>query len=191
MQDQVFREHTRAELIVKPEPPHLELVHRQALAGQNIAHLARADAKGNRTKGTMGGRVRVTASHGHAGLCQTQFGSNHMHDALAATSQPMQRDPMTLAVALQGAEHFLSEGIREGACLACGGNNVIHRGHGALRAAHRQALVVQSGKGLRTRDLMDQMQANQQLRGSTRKISNTVQIPDLVVERAAAHSPAK
>ena len=47
---------------------------------------------------------------------------------------------------------------------------------------------MQSRKRLRTGDLVNQMQTDEQLRGTSREIRDTVQIPDLVVEGSAAHS---
>ena len=86
VKDEVFGEHTGTELVVKPETPHLELVHRQALTGEHIAHLAGTDAEGNRTKGAMGRRVGVTAGHGHPRLGQPKLRGNHMNDALTAAA---------------------------------------------------------------------------------------------------------
>ena len=136
----------------------------------------------------MGGGMGIAAGDGHAWLSQPKLRSNHVHDALTTTTEAVQGDAMALAVAFQGAEHLLRQRVGEGPGLACGGNDVIHRRHGALRAAHRKTLVVEGSESLRAGDLVDQMQTDQQLGGTTRKIRHTVQFPDLVVKRAAAHS---
>ena len=100
----------------------------------------------------------------------------------------MEGDAMALTVAFQRAEHFLRQRIGEGASLAGGGHDVIHGGHRPLWATHRQPLVLEGGKSLRTGDLVNEVQTDQQLGGPTGEICDTVQIPDLVVKRAAAHS---
>lgn len=169
-----------------PDPTHLELAHRQALAGQHVAHLAGADAEGDGTEGAVGGGVGIAAGHGHARLGKTQFGGDHVHDPLAATAEAMQGDAVTGTVALQGGEHRLGQGVSEGADLGGGGDDVVHRGHRALGVAHRQAQIVQGGEGLGAGDLMDQVQPDEQLGGTTRQVGDPVQLPDLVVEGAGA-----
>ena len=57
-------------------------------------------------------------------------------------------------------------------------------------AALDDKLVIKGGKRLRAGDLVDQMQTDQQLGGTAGKICHTVQFPDFVVKRAAAHSGA-
>ena len=94
---------------------------------------------------------------------------------------------MLAAVALQGGQHLLSQRIGEGTRLARGGHDVIHRGHGALGVAHRQTQILEGRKGLGAGHLMDQVQANEQLGGPARELSNPMQIPDLVVKGAGAH----
>ena len=136
----------------------------------------------------MGGGVGVTASHGHSWLGQAKLGSNHMHDPLATTTEAVECDAMPLAIPLQGAEHFLCKRIREWPSLAEGGNDVVDGGHRALRTAHRQTFLVESGKSLGAGYLMNQVQTDEQLCGTARQICDTMQIPDLVVEGSAAHS---
>ena len=60
-----------------------------------------------------------------------------MHDSLAAAAEAMQRNAVVAAVALEGGEHLLRQGISEGTRLGCGGHDVINRGHGALGESHR------------------------------------------------------
>ena len=188
MQDQILGEHPWAELVFHPDPTHLELVHRQALAGEDIAHLTGPDPEGDGPEGPMRGRVRVTTGHCHSGLRETELRRNHMHDSLATTAKTMQGDAVVGTVSLQCAQHLLCEWIRKRPGLTGGWNNVIHRGHGALRTAHSKSLVFQGREGLRTGHLMNQVQADEQLSGSTRKISDAMQIPNLVVKGPAAHS---
>ena len=136
----------------------------------------------------MGGGVGVAAGDGHTRLGEAQFGGNHMHDSLAAAAEAMQRDAVVAAVALEGGEHLLSQGISEGARLGCGGHDVINRGHGALGESHRQAQIFQGCKGLGAGHLMNQVQTDKQLGGAARQLGHPMQIPDLVVEGAGTHA---
>ncbi|CAI8351096.1 MAG: Uncharacterised protein [Cyanobium sp. ARS6] len=111
-----------------------------------------------------------------------------MHDSLTATAQSIEGDAMPGAIALEGAEHLLSQRIRKRTCLTDGGNDVINRGDGSFRTANRQTLVVQSSKGLRTGDFVNQMQTDEQLCGTSGEIRDAMQIPDLVVKGSAAHA---
>ena len=64
---------------------HLEgfrLALQQALRGQHVLHFAGADAEGQRAERAVGGGVAIAADHGHAGLGESQFGADHVDDAL-------------------------------------------------------------------------------------------------------------
>ena len=62
----------------------LRLALQQALRGQHVLHFAGADAEGQRAERAVRGRVAVAADHGHAGLRESQFRPDHVHDALLA-----------------------------------------------------------------------------------------------------------
>ena len=186
MQHQVLGVNAALQLAVHPDAAHLELGHRQALAGEHIAHLAGADAEGDGAEGAVGGGVGVAAGHGHAGLGQAEFGGDHMHDPLAATAKAMQGDAVVGAIALEGLEHRFGQGVGERPRLGGGGHDVVDRGDGALGMEHAQAQVAQASESLGRGHLMDEMQTDEQLGGATRKLGDPVQIPDLVVKGAGA-----
>jgi len=150
--------------------------------------LAGANAKGNGTKGSVGGGVGITAGHGHARLGQAQLRGHHMHDSLAATAKAIEMDAVLLAVALQGAEHFFGQSIGEGPRLARRGHDVVHGGHRAFGVAHAEPQILQGCKGLWAGDLVDQVQANEELRRPAGQLSNLMQGPDLVVEGGCAQA---
>lgn len=187
MEDQILGEHARLQPALHQDPPHLELVHRQALGGEYIAHLAGTDTEGDRPEGAVGGGVRIAAGDRHAGLTETQLRRDHMDDALAAAAEAMQGDAVLGAVALQGGEHLLGEGIGKGTDLGGGGHDVIDRGHGELGMAHTQAQLPQGGESLGTGHLMDEVKADEQLGGPSGQLRHAVHVPDLVVQRAGAH----
>ena len=187
MQHQILGVDARLQLPIHPDAAHLELAHGQALAGEHVAHLAGADAEGDRTKGTVGGGVGVAAGDGHARLGEAQLRGDHVHDALTATAEAMQGDAVLSAVGLKRGEHLLGQRVGEGPCLGGGGHDVIHRGHRALGVAHAQAQILQAGESLWTGHLMDQVQADEQLGGTAGQLGHLMQIPDLVVKGAGAH----
>ena len=59
----------------------LRLFLQQALSRQHMLHFGCADAKRQRAKCAMRGSVAIAADNRHAGLSQTEFGSDHMNDA--------------------------------------------------------------------------------------------------------------
>ena len=107
-----------------------------------------------------------------------------MDDALTTTADAVETDAVISAIALKCAEHLLSQRIGKGTGLGCGWDDVVHRRNRPLRTSHGQTLVLQGSKGLRTGDLMNQMQPHKQLGGSPGKFGHPMQIPDLVVESA-------
>ena len=186
MQHQVLGVDPALQLAIHPDAAHLELGHGQALAGQHITHLAGADAKGDRSKGAVGGGVRIAAGHGHAGLGEPQFGGDHMHNPLAATAEAMEGDAVVSAIALQGLQHRFGQGVGKRPCLVGGGHDVVDRGHGALGMEHAEAEVEETSKGLGAGHLMDEMESDEQLVGAPGQLGDPVQIPDLVVKGAGA-----
>ena len=105
-----------------------------------------------------------------------------MDNPLPATADPIQRDAMVRAIAFQSAEHFLCQRIGERTLLRCGGNDVIHCGHGPVGTADGQTLIPQSRESLRAGDLMDQMETHKQLGGTAGKFRDAMEIPNLVVQ---------
>ena len=95
-------------------------------------------------------------------------------------------DAVVAAVLLELAHHRLGELVRERAQLRVGGDDVVDGGVGALRVAHRRAELVQHREGLRARDFVDQVEANEELRLSAGQLAYGVGIPDLVEQRRGA-----
>ena len=70
-------------------PPRAQL--RERLGGQDVLHLARADAEGQRPEGAVGGGVGVAAHDRHAGLGEALLGADDVHDALAGVAHRVER----------------------------------------------------------------------------------------------------
>ena len=69
---------------------------------------------------------------------------------------------------------------------------MIRSGHRAVRTTHCPIGLTQTLKGLRARDLMDQMQVDVEQRGARRVIANQMMIPDLLKRRSpSTHLPLR
>ena len=77
----------------------LGLAPHQALRRQHLFDFGRADAERQRAKCAMRRRVAVAAHDRHAGLRQAELGADHVHDALIAGVEVVERDAVGDAVA--------------------------------------------------------------------------------------------
>ena len=100
-EDEVLGRDAEAEVAVVADAHRLGLALHEALGGQHVLDLARADAEGQRPEGAVGGRVAVAADDGHPGLGDAELGPDDVDDALAIGAQRVQRDAELLAVALE------------------------------------------------------------------------------------------
>jgi hypothetical protein len=166
---------------------HLRAREAQALRGEHVPHLGGADAEGHSAEGAVGGRVTVAAGDGHARLREAEFRADHVHDALAPADGVEEPDPRLGRVPLQGRHHVLGQRIRQRPFLGVGGNDVVDGGEGAPRVAHAQTSLAQHGECLGARDLVDQVQPDEELALSARQLAHRVQIPDFVEEGSVTH----
>ena len=81
-------------------------------------------------------------------------------------------DAVLGAVALERDEHLLGERVGERPPLRLGRDDVVDGGEGAPREAHPQAHLAQHREGLRARDLVDQVQADEELRLAARQLAH-------------------
>ena len=107
-----------------------------------------------------------------------------MNDALSTTPDAVQNDPALSAIAFQGAEHFLCQGIGKRTRLRGRGNNVVHRCHSSFRASDFEPLVTQARERLGTGYLVNQMETHEQLCGPPGQVCHPMKVPHLVVEGA-------
>ena len=101
VQDHVLGADPRAQFAVDMDRHGLRLALEQALGGQHVTDLGRADAERERAEGTMGGGMAVTADDRHAGLGSAEFGADHMHDAAMIAVPAVQLDAEFAAVLLE------------------------------------------------------------------------------------------
>src|SRR5262249_40330949 len=87
IEDHILGVDTGSKRSVDTNSPHLELIHRQSLSRQNVAHLAGTDAEGERAKRAVRARVAIAAGECHSGLGQTQLRSDDVNNALVGVVQ--------------------------------------------------------------------------------------------------------
>ena len=179
----VLRVNAGLELTGEINAAHLELGHRERLRGQHIGHLAGADAKGERAKGAVRGGVRIAAGNGHARLREPALGADDVHHALLAFFRREKIDAMIGGVLLNVLEHLLGQRIlqRPLASGTGGGDDVVHRGKGALWERHGEVLFADHRKRLRRGDLVDQMQPDKELILPRGQLSHAMPVENLMV----------
>ena len=107
----------------------------EALRGEHVLHFAGADAEGQRAERAVRGGVAVSANDGLAGLRDSEFGTDDVHDALIACCScrtGARRFRGNCARALQIA---LGVVVENGQGAVGGGDRVVHHGEGEVRAA--------------------------------------------------------
>ena len=188
----VFCVDSPAKLACHVHAANLQARHRNGLGGEDVAHLAGADAKCDCAKRTVSRSVAVAAGDRHAGLGQTLLGADHVHDALLAARYVEQLDVVVAAVVFELAHHGFGHGVRKRANAGVGRDDVVHGRKSSLREAHAQAQLANHREGLRARDLVNEVCANEELGLARRQLAHGVGVPDFLVKGlrcfAVAHS---
>jgi hypothetical protein len=83
--------------------------------------------------------------------------------------------------------HLLGQRILQRPLLRVGGDDVVDGREGPRGKAHRLIQLAQHREGLGARDLVDQVQPDEELGLSARQLAHRVKVPDLVEEIPAAH----
>ena len=73
----------------------------QTLCSHHHFHFTGADAECDGSECAVGGRMAVATNNGHSRLCETQFGSDHMHNSLVGMSQAIKFNAKFFAVFVQ------------------------------------------------------------------------------------------
>ena len=164
-------------------PHRLGLVRDEALRGEDVLDLARADAERERAERAVRRGVAVAADDRHAGLRDAELRPDDVDDALAVGAERVDRDPELVAVALErldlDAAELVLDARRDG--RAVGRRVVVGGRERAVGAADRAAGEPQPVERLRARHLVDEVQVDvQQARG------HLVVDPDLLEQRRRA-----
>ncbi len=186
-QDDVLRVDARRQLAVDVDAAHLQRIQRQALRGEHVADLRRADAERDGAERAVRRGVAVAAGDRHARLRQPELGPDDVDDALVlgavAAGRP-QLDAELPAVALERRRHLLGGEIDERPRLRAGRHDVIDRRERPLGIGDAPAVLAQHVERLRARDLVNEVQADEQLRLPARQHANRVRVPDFMKESA-------
>ena len=155
----------------------------QRLGGEDVLHLAGADAEGQRAEGAVGGGVGVAAHDGHARLGEALLGPDHVHDALARVAHRVEAEAELGGVAphdlhLLGRDRVLDRQVDVG-----GGDVVVLGGDGEVGPAHRAAGQAQAVEGLRAGHLVDEVEVDVEEVGLARAGVDDVAVPDLLGQR--------
>ena len=130
------------------------------LGGEDVLHLAGADAEGQGPEGPVGRRVAVAAHDRHPRLGEAQLGADDVDDALPGRPHGVERDPVLGAVVGEGLQLAGGDGVGEGEVEADGGRVVVGRGQGEVGPAHGAAGQAQAVEGLGRGDLVDQVEVD-------------------------------
>ena len=143
-QDHVFAGHPLSQRAGDVDLEGLRAPLQQALGGQDVLHLAGADAERQRPEGAMGRGVAVTTHDRHPGLRAPKLRPDHVNDAVVVAAQGVQRDVELGAVGLQlaqllgglGVQHVEAAQQRAAAGAADGRCRVVHGRQGAIGPPH-------------------------------------------------------
>ena len=151
-EDQVLGGDAEAELARRSgSASSLRLALHQALRGEDVLDLARADAERQRAERAVRRGVAVAADDRHARLRDAELRADHVHDALAVGAERVDRDPELRAVALERLDLDARELVADprGDRRAVGRHVVVGGRERAVRAAHRPAGEPQAVERLR------------------------------------------
>jgi hypothetical protein len=127
----------------------------------------------------------------HARLGEAELGPDHVDDALLATRRAVEADARLLGVPLERDHHLLGQRVGQGPLLVVGRDDVVDGGDGAFGEAHRHVHLAQHCEGLGARDLVDQVETDEELGLTSGQLAHAVRVPDLVEETPARHGPRK
>ena len=162
IQDQILGRDARRQFAIDANLHRLGQRLQQGLRGQHMFDFAGADAKGQRPERAVRGRVAVAADDRHAGLGQSQLGSDHVYDSLLAVPQVVQFDAEFLAVFAQRVDLLLRNHIQNWQRAVGRGDVMIGRGDGQFWSPHLASRESQTLEGLGAGDLVDQVSVDVQ-----------------------------
>ena len=159
-------------------------VSAEALRGEHVLDLRRADAEGERAEGAVRGGVAVAADDGHARLGQPEFGPDDVDDALGRRVEIVQPDAVGVAVLAQRAHLRFGQLVGHRQMARPGRDVVIERGDGEVGTPHRAAGQPQAFEGLRRRHLVNQVQVDVDEVAAAVEGLDDVRVPQFVEQRA-------
>ena len=182
-EDHVLGEHARHQVPGHADAAHLHRIHRQTLRREHVADLRGADAQRHGAECAVRRGVTVAARDGHPRLRQPQLRPDDVDDPLRAAVQVEHRHAAAADVLLERRQHVLGHHVAERPPLVARRDDVIDGGDRPLRVLHAQPPRPQHVEGLRTGDLVNQVQADEELRLPVRQRTDGMEVPDFLEER--------
>ena len=136
----------------------------EALGREDVLDLGGADAERQRAERAVRRGVAVAADDRHARLGEPELGPDDVDDALQRRAEAVERDAELGAVALERLDLDAAELVLDelGDRRAVGGAVVVGGRDRAIGPADRAAGQAQAVEGLRARDLVDEVQVDEQ-----------------------------
>src|SRR5262249_38008428 len=187
LEDDVLGVDAGRQLTADGDPTQLKRIQREALGGEHVADLRRANSERPGTECAVRGRVAVAAGDRHARLRQSELGTDDVDDALRSAREIEQPHARIAAVALERAEHVLRHRVEERPRLIFRRDDVIDGCDLAVRETNPPPARFQHVEGLRARDFVDEMKAAEPLGRPVGQLANGVGVPDFL-EEGCGHS---
>ena len=190
MHDDVLGGDAGAHFALDPHFHRLGLLQQQRLRRQHVLNLARADAKCQRAKTAVAGRVRIAANDCGARKRKALFRPHHMDDPLFRVRIADVADAKVRRVLFQRGQLLRALGVLDrdlatiGIAARGGRQIVIRNSQGEFGPAHLAPCKAQSLKGLRAGHLVDQMPVDVDDRGPVVAGLDHVIVPDFLVKGA-------
>ncbi len=148
-QDDIFGRYTRRQVPVHPHFAGFRFSLQQALRCQHMLHFRCADAKRQRPKGSMCGRVTVAADDGHTRVGVAQFRSDHVDDAALGAVHAIQIHTELGRVDLDLLDLGCRQRVRNRQGWVMRRDGMVHRGDGLFRSSDLESALAQTREGLR------------------------------------------
>ena len=136
-EDQILGPHARPGSADEARLHGARAADQNGLGGEDVLHVAGADAKGQSAEGPVSRGVGVAADDDRAGLSQSQLRTDHVHDSLPWRVEIEQLDAEVAGVLQQELDLPAGDGIGDGsAAIDRSGHVVVNRGHRQVGSTH-------------------------------------------------------
>ena len=161
----------------------------EGLGGQDVLHLAGADAEGQRAEGTVGGGVAVAADDRHARQRAALLRPDDVDDALVGVAHAVVGDAELGGVGGQHLELLGRDRVGHRLVDVLGRHVVVGGGHGELGAADPAPRQADAVEGLGAGHLVDEVEIDVEEVGLAGCSAHHVAVPHLLRERRGHGSP--
>ena len=183
--------HAKRQLAFDAYQHVLHFLGHQALGGEHMFHLGRADAMGQGAERTVGGGVGVAADHGHARQGGALLRADDVDDALAHVVHLEFGDAVFVAIIVEGLHlqprNLVGNGFDAALALRSGRHVVVRRGDDGVDAPRLAPGQSQAFERLGRGHFMDDVTVDIDQRRAIVAPFHFMGIPKLVVKRFAGH----